>query len=414
MPLIDVVNFNADASCLSSAKWMRVLEGGSKSQLVSLFSAYVDNRRKVNLGLVGVTICDIARYNPEAIEVINAHPDVFEIVVRPFAHDNALLRLPAGFRYNAELGLRTIRKFFRNVNSFYLAPELMVTGEQIRILHEMEISAIFLHKGRYGVDVTRHVPDTPFEIYGVLGTPMICVPFCMKDLESQYLRALHGTLESEQWVGSVTARLADGPAVLWRDGESSLLHPQAPALEARLLAAESSAGVPRAFLSELDRPSIARPAQTLRYFPLHSMKPWMETMKLYWYVDRVRQAEQSLSSLDEATKRVWSLTINSDVLSAAEKSAPVIDVSSAVIGADPSDPLWEGLIALPEQRQLILSRSERAGEGEDYLAYLDLMMSGEADIPDIFQRWSSSSEPHLRKAVARVADLAESLAVPST
>ena len=46
MPLVDVVNFNADASCLSSRKWLLCLEGGENSLVYKWLKGYVDNKRK--------------------------------------------------------------------------------------------------------------------------------------------------------------------------------------------------------------------------------------------------------------------------------------------------------------------------------------------------------------------------------
>lgn len=406
MALIDVVNFNADASCLASAKWLRCLEGGRDSIVMRVLTNYAAHRRKVNLGIVGATARDLAAFNPQAVEFINEHSEVFEIVLRPFAHDNALLRLPAGFRWNAENGIAALRRLFRRVGDFYLAPENMVTGGQIRILRELGVRGIFLHKGRYDVSVNRHVPDVPFELRGVFGTPMLCVPFAAAELEALFLRGLHGMETAEAWGAAARQRSAQGQCVIWRDGESCLLHPLAPRHEEQMFAAEEAAGVERAFLSELRLPR-ERPALrdgVLRYFPLHSMRPWMEAMKLYWYIGRVQLLEQQLDRQPEPVKRLWLLTINSDILSAAEKSSPVVDVSDEVLRADAGDPLWNGVLPLPESQQLILTRSERAGEGEDYLSYLDEVASGRTSVEALCAAWRESGEPHLRKAAARVCD----------
>jgi len=405
MPLIDVVNFNADASCLSSSKWIRCLEGGASSILVSVLRAYVHAGRKVNLGLIGATAADIAARNPEAIQLINEHPGIFEIVARPFAHDNALLRLPIGFQANVQAGLDILRASFRRVNSYFLAPEIMVTGEQIRILRELGITGVFLHKGRYDVSVTGRVPDEPFGIFGVFRTPMWCIPFTERDLEWRYLHMLHGTLKPEEWAAAIAESARQTRTVIWRDGESCLLHPLGPRHEAEAWAAEAALGVERAFLSELELGDAAvdtQRADSLRYFPMHSMRPWLDSMKMYWFVRRLARIEEKLPSLPDDVRRLWLLTINSDILSAAEKKPPIVDVSDAVLRADRNDPLWDGVIAVPESRQVILTRSERAGEGEDYLAYCELLENGEATLAGLRESWRASGEPHLLKALARV------------
>jgi hypothetical protein len=406
MALVDVVNLNGDASCLSAAKWLRCLEGGTESQLMRVLSSYVHAGRKVNLGPVGATAMDMVRFNPESIDYINRHPEIFEIVLRPFAHDNALLRLPQGFRFNAETGVRVLRRMFVNVSRHYLAPEIMVTGEQIRILAELEVEAVFVHKGRYDVGVARHIPDHPFSIRGVFGTPMLCIPFASRDVETAYLQGLHGTFTPARWAETAARAAGAGETVIWRDGESCLLHPLAPDFEAQMLDAEAAAGVERRFLSDL--PATPEPELAdgkLRYFPLHSMKPWMEAMKLFWFIDRTRRIEESLSSISEEARRLWLLTINSDILSAAEKGPPIVTVIESVLSAPASDPLWEGVVALPESRHVALTRSERAGEGEDYLAYAEALLGGDLSFEAICERWRVAEEPHLRKAWARVVDL---------
>ena len=407
MALIDVVNLNGDASCLPASKWLRCLEGGVDSVLMQVLSAYVRAGRKINLGPVGATAMDMVRFNPETIEYINAHPEIFEIVLRPFAHDSALLRLPEGFRHNVTVGVGLLRRLFRNVGAFYLPPEIMVTGEQIRALSELGVEGVFVHKGRYDIGVARNIPNHPFEIHGVFGTPMRCIPFISRDLEVVYLHALHGSVAPEHWAGLAAAAAAAEYTTIWRDGESCLLHPLGPQLEAETLRAEAAVGVERKFLSEMPEDTHGVGANgALRYFPLHSMKPWLESMKLYWFVERTRRIEERLGSLDELQRRLWLLTINSDILSAAEKNPPVVTVGDAVLHAEESDMLWEGVVAMRESHQLVLARSERAGEGEDYLAHLEAVLSGSMSPRELAERLENSREPHLRKAWARMHDTA--------
>ena len=77
--LVDVVNFNADASCLSSTEWLKILDGGSNSKLCRWLQLYVRHQKKVVLGFPGATIADIAQNNPEGIDLINQHENIFEI-----------------------------------------------------------------------------------------------------------------------------------------------------------------------------------------------------------------------------------------------------------------------------------------------------------------------------------------------
>ena len=405
MPIVDVVNFNADASCLPSAKWLKCLENGKHSLFMQMLKNYVRFDRKVNLGLVGATIKDIAFFNPEAIDYINDHQDVFQLLARPFTHDSPLLRLPDGFRYNLDKGLRCIHNYFSNVSNYYLPPEIMLTGEQIRILKEFDIQCIFLHKNRYNESIRKHIPDTPFMLHGVLNTRMWCIPFAEGELEKKYLSAIHGVTTPDAWCEEID-RGSSSDLFLWRDGESCLLLPLGVDHEAMIFEAELIAGVKRKFLSEIsfEANDIAKESAVLRYFPLHSMKPWLNEMKLYWFVSRVRDMEKVISSLPDRHRLFWLLIINSDILSSVEKNPPIIDVGENVFNVDSGNFLWDGVIPIREKRQVILKRSERAGEGEDYLAYIDLLKEKKITPDEICAIWRRSDEPHLRKGYARVCD----------
>ena len=72
-------------------------------------------RNAQRLAMTAGAIADIATFNPEVIALVNAHPDAFEVVLRPFAHDVALLRTPHGFTENFRLGRRVNEREFINV-----------------------------------------------------------------------------------------------------------------------------------------------------------------------------------------------------------------------------------------------------------------------------------------------------------
>lgn len=100
MSLVDIVNLHSDASCLSSRKWLKCLEYGHDSSLYQLLDNYVKNERKVNLGITGATVKDMIHFNSEAIDKINSHPEIFEIMLRSFSHDLSPLRSCQGFKFN--------------------------------------------------------------------------------------------------------------------------------------------------------------------------------------------------------------------------------------------------------------------------------------------------------------------------
>ena len=48
MLICDVVNFNADASCLEYNEWLKIIRGGKKSIFCKWLQLYVKNKRKVS------------------------------------------------------------------------------------------------------------------------------------------------------------------------------------------------------------------------------------------------------------------------------------------------------------------------------------------------------------------------------
>lgn len=61
--LIDIVNFNADASCFDSQKWLSCLSGGVDSVFCNWLSLYIRHSKKIVLGLTGATISDLVTHN---------------------------------------------------------------------------------------------------------------------------------------------------------------------------------------------------------------------------------------------------------------------------------------------------------------------------------------------------------------
>ena len=90
--VVDIVNFNADASCLSSSIWLDALQGGTNSKICQWLELFVRNNKKVSLGFTGSTLADIKKFNPDAINIINEKKDIFEIILRPWSHDISLYR----------------------------------------------------------------------------------------------------------------------------------------------------------------------------------------------------------------------------------------------------------------------------------------------------------------------------------
>ena len=211
--LVDVVNFNADGSCLAAERWLGALGGGEGSAMCRWLGRYVAAGKPVTLGFVGGTVADLVRYNPEAIALVNAHPGLFEVVLRPFSHDVGLLRTAAGFRLNFERGREIVQREFRSVVPWYLPPEFMLNNEQVTALAEWGVAGTFVNADRFKDEVQRRLPAQPYVVSGVLGGRLPCVPFAGRladaylDVASPLERRRRGT---RPWGSSIPTSSSPG------------------------------------------------------------------------------------------------------------------------------------------------------------------------------------------------------------
>ena len=164
--LVDVVNLNADASCLSSKWWMEMLQGGKSSYFCQWLGAYITLKKKVSLGITGATVSDVASFNPEAIDLINANRGIFEIILRPYAHDIGLLRTKVGFEKNLEFGIKALKKEFGHYTNYFLPPEFMLTNEQLYELTKAGVEGTFINPVRFKKEIKLRLPSKPYMIKG--------------------------------------------------------------------------------------------------------------------------------------------------------------------------------------------------------------------------------------------------------
>lgn len=382
--VVDVVNFNADASCLPAAAWLDMLSGGADSALCRWLRLYADRERPVVLGFIGGAIADMAMLNPEAIAVVNGHPRVFEVLLRPFAHDIALLRSTAGFAANVALGERTVRHEFRRVADYFLPPEFMLSSAQVKQLQDSGVGGLFINAARFKDELQGRIPESPYVLEGVLGSRLRCIPFA-GPLTDAYLASIH-LYHAKPWNDAVAAR--SGIAFSWRDGESCFLVPDGIAREAAWLDNESP-GVRRRHLSDACRSlSFAEPdarANSFRTYPPHSFSAWFKENRMLGFLGRVQQLESRLGEMSVDARVLWLQAINSDILSAVEKDSPTVRLADRPGNGAGS-------------RAFTIWRSERGFEGEDFLARLErLIEHGDTGFMDDAQR-----RPHIRKLQARV------------
>ena len=369
--VVDIVNFNADASCLSSSIWLDALQGGTTSKICQWLELFVGINKKVSLGFTGSTLADIKKFNPDAINIINGKKDIFEIILRPWSHDISLYRTDSLFIYNVELGIRTIKSEFDSVSNFYLAPEFMMTSRQIELISKMGIEAIFINPDRYQNDIKRRIIPTSHIVYGTSESNIKCI-------------AIHGKT-TQKYLSSCQLNdpkiwdkfIQDFPYDLifsWRDGESFLLIPDGLSREESLLQGESE-NINRKKLQSLEinyEDSSLYDRSYYKSYPIHSFTAWIKEMKMMWYVDRIRKIENNFSKLSDLQITLLLQLINSDILASVEKISPKIKLKI------------KGVI-----EDFIIYRSERGFEGEDYLQLME------------DPNFRNDSAPHIKKLIAR-------------
>jgi len=369
--VVDIVNFNADASCLSSSIWLDALQGGTTSKICQWLELFVKNNKKVSLGFTGSTLADIKKFNPDAINIINEKKDIFEIILRPWSHDIGLYRTDSLFIYNVELGIRTIKSEFESVSNYYLAPEFMITSRQIELISKMGIDAIFINPDRYQNEIKRRIIPTPHIVYGTSESTIKCITIHGSTTQ-KYLSSCQ--LNDPKIWDKFIQDFPDDLIFSWRDGESFLLIPDGLSREESLLQGESE-NINRKKLHSVEinyEDSSLYDRSYYKSYPIHSFTAWIKEMKMMWYVDRIRKIENNFSKLSDLQITLLLQLINSDILASVEKISPKIKLKI------------KGVI-----EDFIIYRSERGFEGEDYLQLIEE------------PNYNNQSEPHIKKLVAR-------------
>ncbi len=382
--LVDVVNLNADASCLSSKWWLKMLKGKSGSYFCNWLSVYIKTGKKISLGVTGATIADIRIHNPEAIDLINNHRNIFEMILRPFAHDIALLRSKEGFLLNLESGIKTIKREFGKYQNFFLPPEFMLTNEQLYLLKQRGIEGTFINGSRFKTEIKDRLPDDPYYVKGLMNTEMKCIPFT-GGLTQAYLQGIH-FFNAEAW--NKLLKKSDKIYFSWRDGESSFFVPDGNEREHSWLQAEEKY-IERLFLSEALGEVEFDNNKNLKenhyhYYPVHSFTAWMKEFRMVGFVQKILQTELGIAKMDNHNKALWLQVINSDILSSIEKDSPVIKIKLQPGKSAASDhTIW---------------RSERGLEGEEILA----LLNGNLKKKDADNYLDKSTDHHMIKLRARL------------
>lgn len=381
--LADVVNFNADASCLGAGAWLDALAGGGDSLLCRWLRGFVEHERRVTLGIVGSTVADMALFNSESIALINQHPEIFEPILRPYSHDIALLRSREGFALNYELGRAVITSEFDRVTPYLLAPEFMLTNDQVSELAKQGAAGTFINPGRFPSAVAARIPKRPYQLTGLFGATLDCIPIA-SELTGAYLDSLH-EWECSAWNASV--RRHPGETLCsWRDGESWLFIPDGLLREHAWLAGQSDE-IERVFVRDLAADAKFEAPEVCASYPVHSFSDWVGEFRMFGFLRRLMDLELRLHTLSQEERLCWLQAANSDVLSAVEKISPRIRIKTRPPGDSSRCEI-----------DYEIRRSERGFEGEEYLAIAERHSTSAA----VRRYVAESPRPHIAKLRARM------------
>lgn len=430
--LVEVSNWNFDASMLFAEKELSLMEGEHESEICKGLKTYVKYEREVNLGPIGATVRDIAEFNPEAIDIINENTDIFEIIPRPYSHDLLILRTDKGFEKNVSKGLKILEEHFENVNTkYFLPPEIMLTSEQIKILSDLGFEGTFIHKSRYNPKIRKFIPDEPYIVEGVLGSELICIPFQDTNLRKVYHRILQGNMEPSSFSKHLK-EIKHDTIFHWKDEETDYLNLEGVSIRGKIFEDEKKNNIERKKLSEIDK-YIEQCAEkytdsdvrysyqqggTLICYPRQSLNSWLGTLHGYPIQREVEKYELKIFDEDrkypECIMNLLLLAMNSDIFSSTEK--PNTDVSininkiSEYSGKSPenilsSNSVYRIGIDIDEIKNNIAKvtflRSPRYHEGEKIVAYLKELLKDQNKIYEFLGEWKNGT-PDLQKLYARV------------
>lgn len=376
--IVDVVNFNCDASCLEASDWMSAIQGGKSSKIYQWLNLYVEFNKKISLGFTGASLAEIAESSPEVFDLINANQNVFEIIPRPFSHDISFLRNDNWFIINNLLGTYIAQEKFKNVAKAMLPPEFIITNGQLALLKEFtDFDVTFSNSKRLCGTFKNRYPDSIFRFKLHSQKHITGIPFD-GSLTSAYLKTVQ-ELNASLWNDSIK----EGHNFLWRDGESFLLVPNGLEREKFWLSQEKN--VERIHLKALLQETL--PADTVDHpYPPHTFTPWMKELKYLGHIIEMREMEKDLPVDDLFISSLWLTVINSDILSSVEKESPRVSIKDFISG-EPK--LWK------------INRSDRWLEGDDFLFYLKKCIGGKSSADRESFLTEKKNDPHWARFVNR-------------
>ena len=339
MLICDVVNFNADASCLEYNEWLKIIRGGKKSIFCKWLQLYVKNKRKVNLGLTGFTILDLLRYNPESINYINDNNDVFQIIIRTLSHDCSSLRISKIFELNLILGKNLILKTFKNVCLDYLPSEFMFNNSFAESLVKEEINSIWILPSRF--DKKFKFNNRVYKLDSFIESNIVCNIFD-SELTDFYLKLIQ---KNENHYINIKREIS----LQWRDGESIFFLPDSLERETDYLV---GTGFMNSFFVSEYKQSQNKLILDKIFYPPHPLNSWIGNFESLELINRTIFFENKLNLESKESIFSFLCLINSDINSSIAKPNPTFNLKD----------LKNGQIV-----NFTLNRTDRWIEGEFFL-----------------------------------------------
>lgn len=350
--MLDLINFNADASCLPRHTWRHCLSSG---QFHNHIQSYSLTSQPFLIGFTGLTLVDISLHSPATLDLLNNSPNIRH-VVRPLVHS-----LPKGMSLNLRhlnivLGYAILLRLINRdlIEPAYLPPEFFFRVDEIPSLHSVGCKYLFhcIHRSNMekrpysGLQIcTLNSPD---------GSSLQSI-----QLDSSFSHAYLSSLQLHH-------ALDDQHGILWRDGESPLLIPNGIDRERWFL---SNSGPRTTFQQYLSIPLHAPPV-SLGYYPLSPLAPWTGDQSNFWFYEIASSLRDSYN-LNKPLSPLQVLLVLFSYSSDLVASAAKIDVQIRL----KHDPQSDSTFAYT------IHRDQRAAEAEliDYLS--TILTVNDSDLP---------------------------------
>jgi len=263
--MIDIVNFNGDASCLKRARYLHAIREGEIAQWLGYYEA---SSRHVSVGMCGVSLIDLFIHKDSASLDLLRSSSYIHTIYRPFVHALSTVMDPSLSCINILLGILVTRTILARTSNYFLPPEFLFRMSDVLTLRKCGVEYTF----DISPDTLNHANELlPYSIIRCLVHPSgasiksINMHQCST---KAYLRCIQ--IMSEYC----------GTDNLWRDGESFLFLPDGLKREEMFI---NQTRHVKSIVSYVQEMSSAELQLELDYYPLRPLSPWIGDHANHWY-----------------------------------------------------------------------------------------------------------------------------------